>query len=351
MTRPHDRGHGSRPRTHRGQGVRAGRTGCVLALCLLLAAWAGGERVRAAPAQSKGNRRAGKPTPEKPRKTKEKAEKSKLDTAAEAVEAQKKEAVGSLSRLAAAAESAGNVPGAIEATRKLRELEPTQVNHLSRLLSLYQRAGMARQRIEVYRELLELKPKNVTYTVGLASALYRIGDKKEAEALWSSLLAGADIPVTTFRSVLSSYRGEELYEQALAVATEGLKHYEDDFSLLYGKGLALEMLSRNEEAIEAYEKARKETRSPASVDAKLNRLYVVVGVRGEALRRRRQAADAAIEKLAELNRALGDVLIKEGKIGEGTAAYRQALSLTSSRELRAALEAALVLARQKESER
>ena len=309
--------------------------------------------MRAGQAPDKAAGRTGRSGKKEPGKeeAEKKTEKSERDAASEAVAAQKKAAVESLARLSTAAESAGDVPGAIEATRKLRELEPDKVNHLSRLLSLYQRAGMGRKRIDVYRELLKLKAKNVTYTVGLASALYRTGDKEEAEALWSSLLVGVDTPVTTFRSVASSYRGEELYEQSLAVATEGLAHYEDDFSLLYGKGLALEMLGRNEEAIEVYEQARRKTKSPASVDAKLNRLYVVVGVRGTALRRRRQAAEAAIEKLAELHRSLGDVLLKEGKAGEAMAAYREALSLTSSRELRTALEAALVLARRKESKR
>ena len=325
--------------------------GYALALCLLLTAWLGNGALHAGPAQNKAARRTAPPKPRASgeKRAKKAPEKSELDAASEAVAAQKKEAVDSLSRLSAAAESAGNVPGAIEATLELRKLEPEQVNHLSRLLSLYQRAGMARKRLDVYRELLGLKPGNVTYTVGLASALYRIGDKEEAESLWRSLLTGEETPVSTFRSVTSAYRSEGLYEQALAIATEGLKHYEDDFSLLYEKGLALEMLTRNEEAIQVYEQARRQTKSPASVDAKLNRLYVVVGARGEALQRRRRAADAAIETLAELQRSLGDVLAKEGKIAEAVAAYQEALGLTASSELRAALEAALVLTRRKES--
>ena len=277
--------------------------------------------------------------------------KNEVDAATEAVTTQKKQAIEELSRLAAAAESSGDLPGAIEAALKQRRIEPEKVNHLSRLLSLYQRAGMARKRIEVYRDVLKLKPKNVTYSVGLASALYRIGDKEEAHELWSSLLVGEDVPVATYRSVGTAYRSEKLYEQALAVFAEGLKHYEDDYSLLYGKGLALEMLGRNEQAIAAYEQARLKTKNTRSIDAKLNRLYVVVGVRGSALQQKRGAADAAIEKLAELGKSLGDTLVGQGRTAEAVAAYSEALGLTASKELRASLEASLAALRQKGTER
>lgn len=295
-------------------------------------------------AKKKAAEPAQKPKAAAPAKKAEKPEPTAEEQAKKAkaaAEAQMKETIKSFAAASGVAEKCGDLPGAIEPTLRLRELEPENTKHLARLLALYQKAGMARKRVDVYHELLKLQPKNPSHTSGLATALYRLDQKDEAFKLWDGLLAGDKIPVGTYQTVGNAYKGQELYEQALHVYSEGLEHYSEDYSLLYHRGHALEMLGRNEEAIEAYEKARLHTKNPSSVDSKLARMYVVAGIRSKALQRKRDDAAAALEKLAKLNQELGDKLAQAGKHDDAKAAYEQALKWTSSEPLKKAAQQAL----------
>ncbi len=253
-----------------------------------------------------------------------------------AEEAQRKKTIDSLMRFLRIAERAGDLPGAIEATLTLRKIAPENERHLSRLLSLYAKAGRMEDRIDVYRELLELKPRNPTYTVGLGTALYRLNRKKQAYALWDGLLVGDKTPADTFRRVGNAYAAEKLYEQAIQVYTLGLSRFEDDYRLLYGKAQALELLGRNQEAIEAYETVRRHAAgNTMQIEAKLGRLYVLSGKQDAWIERRKEEAAAALEKLAECTMRLGERLAANGEVEEARSSYEKALSLTLSPNLRA----------------
>jgi len=309
------------------------RTG-VLALSLLLSS----------PAFAQNSGQAKQPAKAAKDKKAKEAKQSPEDQAKKAkaaVDAQKKKAVQSLTHLSSVKEQSGDLPGAIETTLELRGLDPESAKHLSRLLALYQKAGMPEKRVEVYHELLKLQPKNPSHTSGLATALYRLDKKGEAVKLWDELLTGDKVPVATYRTVGNAYKAVELYEQALTVYSEGLKQFSTDYNLLYHKGHALEMLGRNDKAIEAYETARLHTKNPRSVDSKLSRMYVVAGLRSTALTAKRKKATEAIEELARLHRELGDKLVALGKRDEAKISYKEALKLTASEDLKKALQDAL----------
>lgn len=254
-------------------------------------------------------------------------------------------AVKELKHVCDMAETARNLPKAIQFAKELRDLQPKAIEHYSRLLRLYRSGGMAEDVVTTYREMLAAQPGNVAHTVGLGTALYHMERKDEAFDLWNSLLEGEKIPVGTYRTVGNAYRDVKLLEQALVVYSEGEKHYPDDAYLASGKGDALDRLGRTAEAIAAYEEARERMSDSRSVDRKLARLYAVAGVQEAVLTQRWEDAGKRVEELATLYEALGAKLSQGDRHKEAVSAYEKALEYASDGEGRARIEKALATAR------
>ena len=153
-----------------------------------------------------------------------------------------------------AALSACDGKSPFSALEKTTELSKKEKALISLALSM-ERGGDLKEAETLYKEAMEESRGNVTAHLGLADLYFRQGKEKEA----ADLLAKAEAKqpdnaqLNQILGKLHIQRGKP--EAALAYFERGLKTQPDNVAMLNGKGIALDSLSRHEDAVKAYEAA------------------------------------------------------------------------------------------------
>lgn len=140
------------------------------------------------------------------------------------------------------------------AAGKSAELSKKEKALISLALSM-ERSGDFKEAEKLYKEAMEESGGNVTAHLGLADLYFRQGKEKEAADLLAQAEAKqpGNAQLNQILGKLDVRQGKP--EAALAHFERGLKTDAGNVAMLNGKGIALDSLSRHEEAIKAYEAA------------------------------------------------------------------------------------------------
>ncbi len=152
----------------------------------------------------------------------------------------------------------GDVNKAQQFLEKLVENHPERTDFATDLIGLYLYKKNTEAAMDIVNKVLEKEPENLNVLSMLADIYVMKGRKKDAIATLEKVLFldknRGNIPVV----LANLYFQERDYEKVVSLLTDFVKERPDNFLAYIYLGKAYEMLGKNSEAAEAYEKALKE---------------------------------------------------------------------------------------------
>ncbi len=217
--------------------------------------------------------------------------------------------------LALVHEAMGESEHAVEAWRKVVEIDPTDIDAWERLGNNYLELGLVDPAVEAYRKCVELDPENPATHFNLAEALMETERYDEAILTYKTLLdedtSDDALRADAFIGLAEAYNANEQYDEALSICDQLLRDFPDESMGLYQRATALDALGRYEEAIEAYINSLANDPLNADTYNDLADTYLQVNAIDDAIEMARMAIslspdmDVAFETLASALRAAG----------------------------------------------